>query len=111
MTQSFILNYVENTIAYAIDLYKVYWDFTLNDLVSLYYYFTAANITIHAIIGVILFVLTLFLFITITFYTTATITKKASFKTASNKLFTPRGYYEQNAEYAQKYFTQNIDKT
>lgn len=87
-----------------IDLYKRVDDFSLNDLVALYYFFTAGNITIHAIIGLMLFFLTLFLFSTVTAYTSLHTSRLNAFRSVSMKLNTPRGYYEQAGKYSQKYF-------
>lgn len=106
----YFIQHSDNKIAYAVDGYKLAVDFALNDLIAVYYYFTSANPVIHVLIGAILFVLTVFLFTTVTFYTTAHITSKSVFKTVPNKLFVPRGYYEQSPENSQKFFYKNDNK-
>lgn len=103
----YILDFQENSIAYAINLYSIYTDFALNDLGALFYYFTSANLTLHALIGVILFVLTIFLFITVTLYVNTHLLRKSIFKTTQSKLFVPRGYYEQSSQTTQKFFSQS----
>lgn len=87
------------------DVYQLVNDFTLNDLESLIFFFTTGNIIIHILIGILLTVLTIFLFVTISLYTTLSIKKQNIFSQITMKLFTTKGYYEQNANTIQKYFT------
>lgn len=107
VTKPYMINFQENSIAYALDLYNSGTDFSLNDLTSLFFYFTAANITLHALIGVILFIITLLLFTTVTLYVSTSLLKKTVYGNAQSKLFIPRGYYEQTSQTSQKFFSQS----
>lgn len=107
ITKPYMLGFKENSIAYALDLYNSSADFSLNDLTSLFFYFTAANITLHALIGVILFIVTLLLFTTVTLYVSTSLLKKTVYNNAQSKLFVPRGYYEQTSQTSQKFFSQS----
>ena len=90
------------------DVYKHINDFTLNDLISIYYYFANANVFIHLLIGLILFLLTIFLFTIVTLYTNSKLTKNTVYTTTILKLNVKKGYYEQTANTVQKYFSNNI---
>lgn len=107
VTKPYMINFQENSIAYALDLYNSGTDFSLNDLTSLFFYFTTANITLHALIGVILFIITLLLFTTVTLYVSTSLLKKTVYGNAQSKLFVPRGYYEQTSQTSQKFFSQS----
>lgn len=89
-----------------IDIYRRAADFILNDLVALYYYFVHANVTIHSIIGLMLFLLTVCLFLVVSLYAGLNIARRQAYKNAPSRLFTTKGYYEQTAMFSQKYFTQ-----
>lgn len=89
-----------------IDLYRRASDFILNDLVSLYYFFVHSNVAIHSIIGLMLFLLTLCLFLVVSLYAGLNVARKQAYKGTQSRLFTTRGYYEQTAMFSQKYFTQ-----
>lgn len=106
-TKPYAINFRENSIAYALDLYNSSADFSLNDLASLFFYFTTANLTLHALIGVILFIITLLLFTTVTLYVSTSIARKTIYGNAHSKLFVPRGYYEQTSQTSQKFFSQS----
>ena len=93
------------TILY-IDLYRRLADFVLNDLVALYYFFVHSNLAIHSIIGLMLFLLTLCLFLVVSLYAGLNIARRQAYKSAPSRLFTTKGYYEQTAMFSQKYFTQ-----
>lgn len=107
VTKPYMINFQENSIAYALDLYNSGTDFSLNDLTSLFFYFTTANITLHALIGVILFIITLLLFTTVTLYVSTSLLKKTVYGNTQSKLFVPRGYYEQTSQTSQKFFSQS----
>lgn len=89
-----------------IDMYRRVSDFVLNDLVALYYFFVHANLTIHSLIGLMLFLLTLCLFLVVSLYAGLNIARRQAYKNAPSRLATPKGYYEQTAMFSQKYFTQ-----
>lgn len=89
-----------------IDLYRRVSDFVLNDLVALYYYFVHANLAIHSLIGLMLFLLTVCLFLVVSLYAGLNIARRQAYKTAPSRLFVTKGYYEQTAMFSQKYFTQ-----
>ena len=111
MIGSIISNWVvfkeDSSLHLFIDITRKADDFALNDLIALYYFFVNANITIHFIIGVMLFFLTIFLFTTVTVYTNLYITSAMAYRSVNMKLVTSKGYYEQSARFSQKYFTQN----
>ena len=89
-----------------VDMYRKVSDFNLNDLYSLYYFFVTANIAIHFIIGIMLFLLTLFLFSAVVAYTSVNASRSTSYRSVANKLFTTKAYYEQSGRVSQKYFSQ-----
>lgn len=89
-----------------VDLYRRVSDFVLNDLAALYYYFVHANLALHSIIGLMLFLLTVCLFMVVSLYAGLNIARRQAYKSAPSRLFVTRGYYEQTALFSQKYFTQ-----
>jgi hypothetical protein len=97
------------TILY-IDLYRRVSDFVLNDLVALYYFFIHANLAMHTLIGLILFVLTIYLFLVVSLYAGLNIARRQAYKSVNSKLFTTKGYYEQTAMFSQKYFSNDDNR-
>lgn len=89
-----------------IDVYRRISDFVLNDVVALYYFFIKANPSIHLIIGLTLFLLTLCLFLVVSLYAGLNIARRNAYKNIGFKLVTAKGYYEQSAVFSQKYFSQ-----
>lgn len=89
----------------VLNLYPMALDFSLGDLTFLFYFFVSANLSVHALIGLTLFILTLFLFIVVLLYTSINLNRRAAFRITSNKLFTTKGYYEQSAFSSQKFFS------
>lgn len=87
------------------DLYKLACDFGLNDLSGLFVFFTHSNPSIHLLLGLFLFVLTLFLFAVVSTYTMSGIRSNEFYRANQDRLYLPRGYYEQTAETSQKSFT------
>lgn len=101
----FLIINIKSFIINLIDLYQLINNFIINDLISIFYYFILSNIQIHFIIGIMLLILTVFLFLTITYYTSLNLTKHTLFNNVTIKLFTTKGYYEQTSLTTQKYFS------